>query len=230
VLGKFLELSLVVPDASSAWLQYQQLGFAGAETGDVYAHAYGVVTCEGLAIGLHGAGPTPLTVCFVRPEVAALHRELAAVSIDVEAAHLGSDVFNDLALREPGGALLRVLEARSFSPPLESPRQTLVGTFTGLSLPARDMDEASRFWQRLHYRAEPLAEDEPGFAVAGTPLRYHPWRMLAEPALLFTHPQPELASMPGSAGLSHEKPLALLRHRAHQLLRTTEGLALIVLD
>src|SRR5678815_2828838 len=121
MLGRFLELSLVTPDTGGTWQHYQRLGFEPAPTGDIWPHAYGVVACEGLAIGLHAAGDEALSISFVRPEVAALHRELTARHLDVERARLGSDVFNELTLREPGGVALRVLEARTFSPPLQTP-------------------------------------------------------------------------------------------------------------
>src|SRR5690242_21432879 len=75
LLGRFLELSLVTADTGDAWQQYQKLGFESASTGDIWPHAYGVVTCENLAIGLHAAGAEALSITFVRPEVAALHRE-----------------------------------------------------------------------------------------------------------------------------------------------------------
>src|SRR6187551_2634558 len=145
MLGRFLELALVSADTGETWQQYQKLGFEPAETGDIWSHAYGVVACRGLAIGLHAAGEEPMCLVFVRPDVAALHRELVARGVEVEQARLGSDVFNELTLREPGGMAIRVLEARSFSPPLELPEQTLLGGFSSLSLPSTDMEEAAAF-------------------------------------------------------------------------------------
>ena len=121
MLGRFLEFALTSADTGGAWQQYQKWGFAPAETGDIWPHAYGVVACDGLAIGLHAAGEEPLSLVFVRADVAALHRELGARGVEVEAARLGPDVFNELTLREPGGIAIRVLEARTFSPPLELP-------------------------------------------------------------------------------------------------------------
>jgi hypothetical protein len=99
MLGQFLEVALVTEDTGDFWQRLQGLGFAPAPTGDIWPYAYGVVACEGLAIGLHARGEAPLSLVFVRPEVAALHRELVARGIDIETARLGSEVFNELTLR-----------------------------------------------------------------------------------------------------------------------------------
>ena len=52
MLGRFLELALASADTGEVWQQYQKLGFVPAETGDIWSHAYGVVACQGLAIGV----------------------------------------------------------------------------------------------------------------------------------------------------------------------------------
>jgi hypothetical protein len=119
MLGRFLELALVVEEPGAAWQRYQKLGFASAETGDIWKHAYGVVACDGFALGLHARGTEEFSIVFVRPDVAALHRGLGHSGVQIEQARLGSDDFNELSLREPGGRLIKVQEARSFSPPPE---------------------------------------------------------------------------------------------------------------
>lgn len=237
--GRFLELALVTDDTSSAWQNWQALGFADAATGDIWPHAYGVVTCEGLAIGLHAAGDEPLSLVFVRPEVAALHRELQAQGLKIEHARLGADVFNELMLREPGGIALRVLESRSFSPPLEEPAVTALGRFTTISLPARDLDAAREFWQRLGFQCQPSTLPdwpEDAFAVAGIPVAVHPRSLLAEPVLLFRQPSAREGTAPASAtdesvleqaGISGAKSRPGLPAGA-RLLRTAEGLALLL--
>ncbi len=112
MLGRFLELALVTDDPGSGWSDLQRLGFAGATSGDIWTHAYGVVACEGLAIGLHAVGDEPFSLIFVRPDVAALDRELTLRFIEVESSRLGNDVFNELALREPGDSPPRNPNAR----------------------------------------------------------------------------------------------------------------------
>ncbi len=228
MLGRFLELALVVDDPGAAWQRYQQYGFAAAETGDIWNHAYGVVACRSFALGLHARGAEDFTVTFVRPDVAALHRDLAECGVQVEQARLGSDVFNELALREPGGKLLRVLEARSFSPPAELPERTQFGLFTALSLPCRDVEKAAAFWRQLGFEVSLSDEPWEGFTVPGTPLAYHARRSLPEPALLFHQP----SAKPGlveEMGLQPDTQLDALRDREHSVLRTAEDLAVIVL-
>lgn len=210
MLGRFLELALVIDDPGAAWQRYQDHGFAPAETGDLWKHAYGVVACRGLAIGLHAQGAEGFSIVFVRPDVAALHRELVARGVRIETARLGSDAFNELSLREPGGILLRVLEARTFSPPAELPDATHFGRFRTVSLPCRDLTLAAQFWQALGFTPEPTDTPWEGFTLPGTPLAVHARRALTEPALVFER---GTASDP-----------------AHTLLRTDEDLAVVVLD
>jgi hypothetical protein len=227
MLGRFLELALVVEDTGAAWQRYQQYGFAAAETGDVWSHAYGVVACRGLALGLHARGAEEFSIVFVRPDVAALHRDLADSGVQIEQARLGSDVFNELALREPGGKLLRVLEARSFSPPAETPARTRFGTFESLSLPCRDLAQAEQFWQQMGFATAATRDPWAGFSLPGTPLTYHERRALPEPALLFA--QADGSGQIEAAGLQRDFALDSLGEREHSLLRTSEDLAVIVL-
>lgn len=205
MLGQFLEVALVTGDTGGDWQQLQGLGFEPAPTGDIWPHPYGVVACAGLAIGLHARGDEPLCLMFVRPDVAGLHRELMARGVRIETAKLGSDAFNELALREPGGMLLRVLEARTYSPPADLPGRTRLGHFDAISLPCRDLAAASAFWKALGY--EPLPSDAPleGIRVPATPVACHSRRVLAEPALLFRQPDADLLHLVG------DSPQALLQ-------------------
>ncbi len=227
MLGRFLELALVVDDPGPAWQRYQQFGFAAAETGDVWNYAYGVVACRGLAVGLHARGAERMSVTFVRPDVAALHRDLAVRGVQVEQARLGSDVFNELALREPGGMLVRVLEARSFSPPPEIPAETQFGGFLALSLPCR-LDQAAAFWRALGFEVVDSEDPWQGFTVAGTPLACHARRSLPEPTLMFR--QPVGADLGVIGGSMQRESVASLGETQHALLRTDEDLAVLVLS
>jgi hypothetical protein len=227
MLGRFLELALVVDDPGAAWQRYQKCGFTAAETGDIWKHAYGVVACRGFALGLHARGAEDFSIAFVRPDVAALHRGLADSGVQIEQARLGSDVFNELALREPGGRLLKVLEARSFSPPAELPEHTQLGTFISLSLPGRNLAEAADFWRLMGYAVEFIQDPWEGFTVPGTPLAYHLRRALPEPALLF-HGAGGFEIRNEDAALQPDFTLDALE-REHSVLRTREDLAVIVL-
>jgi hypothetical protein len=187
------------------------------------------VAAEGIALGLHAKGDEPGLV-FVRPDVAALERELSGRFIDVESMRLGSDVFNELALREPGGTLLRVIEARTFSPPAELPTHTALGRFLAISLPSTDLAETRGFWERLGMDVDEGTQPWESLAIRGLPITCHESSNFREVVLLF-----DAATARGDvelrhAGLSIARPLPALRHHGHRLMRGMEGLAMLLLD
>ena len=229
MMGRFLELALVTDDPGASWGELRQLGFVDATSGDIWTHPYGVVACEGLAIGLHARGDEALSLMFVRPHVAALERELSARFIDVESIRLGSDVFNELGLREPGGTLLRVIEARTFSPPAELPGKTALGHFQSISLPCADLAEAQGFWERLDMEVRETAAGWDSFAVAGLPIAYHQNRTLKEPALIFDGKGARDDVALRAAGVTIARPLPALRAHQHRVLRSVEGMTIILL-
>ncbi len=230
MLGRFLELALVTDDPGSGWSELQQLGFADAPSGDIWTHPYGVVACEGLAIGLHAVGDEPFSLTFVRPDVATLERELTTRLIDVESTRLGSDVFNELGLREPGGVLLRVIAARTFSPPLEMPQATAFGRFLTISLPCADLGEAQGFWERLDLDVQAGSDPWENIAVQGLPIAYHEHGSFKDPVLLFDGTRAWDDEALRTAGVLTSRPLPALRARRHRLRLGVEGLAMLLLD
>jgi hypothetical protein len=230
MLGRFLEIALVTADTGGTWQQLQKLGFEPASTGDIWPHAYGVVACEGLAIGLHAKGDEPFSVVFVRPEVAALHRELTALGIEVESARLGSDVFNELWLRDPEGTALRVIEARSFSPPALLPARTAAGSFRWLSLPCQDIDAGLRFWSSLGAQCTPIEQPFAGFTIGQSSLACHERRVSAGPLLVFDAPADNARELLEGAGFATRPRLAALADAPHRVARGPEGLTLLMLE
>jgi hypothetical protein len=229
MLGRFLELALVTEDPGASWSELLQLGFSEATSGDIWTHPYGVVACEGLAIGLHARGDEPNSLIFVRPQVAALERDLAERFIEVESTRLGSDVFNELGLREPGGTLLRVIEARTFSPPAELPDRTALGRFQAISLPCADLAEAQGFWERLDVEVHDCPLPWESIAVQGLPLAYHESGSLKESALVF-HAADALDDIAlRTAGLTIGRSVPAWRAHPHRLVRSVDGLAMILL-
>lgn len=228
MLGRFLELALVTEDTGADWLLLQNLGFAAGTTGDAWSHAYGVVACEGLAIGLHGAGDEAISLTFVKQDVAALERALTMFRVPVERVRLGSDVFNELTLREPGGVALRVIEARTFSPPAEMPVRTALGTFRAISLPCADLAEAGDFWQLLGMELRDVEAPWDGFAVEGTPLVCHASGSFRETVLLFDDGPVDEAVLV-EALLPGGRPIQALRGTDHRVLRGPQGLAMVIL-
>jgi hypothetical protein len=229
MLGRFLELALVTDDPGGSWSALQQLGFTDAAVGDIWTHPYGVVACEGLAIGLHARGEEPACIVFVRPDVAALERELSARFIAVETTRLGSDVFNELGLREPGGMLLRVIEARTFSPPARVEAQLPIGRFRSISLPCADLAEALGFWERLGM--DVVSGDAPWdhLAVQGLPISYHDRGQFREPALLFEADDFPDENTLQAAGATIGRKLTALHGHPHRVLRSADGLAMLLL-
>jgi hypothetical protein len=229
MLGKFLELSLLATDTGASWQQFRQLGFADAAAGDVFSHAYGVVACDGLAIGLHAKQAEPLCISFVKPDVAALHRALTDCQLTIEFANLGSDSFNLLALREPGGVLLKVLEARSFSPPLELPADTALGRCLGMSLPCRDLGAAAQFWISLGVTGALHTEPWEQWQIDTLPIRYHLRRLLPEPTMLFQRRARLTAEEASDLGLVAARLAQALESDTTQLFHTRDEFATLVL-
>jgi hypothetical protein len=228
MLGRFLEVALVTGHTGEEWQRLQNLGFEPAPTGDIWPHAYGVVACEGLAIGLHAKGEEPFSVVFVREDVAALHRELTARGLEVEQARLGSDVFNELTLRAPGGTALKVLEARSFSPPAHLPARTVPGAFRWLSLPCRDPEGAMPFWSALGEECALMDEPFAGFTM-GRSLACHARRLFPGPLLVFESPGKNAREALLDAGLEIMPRLAMA-DVPHLVARGPGELAFLLLN
>ena len=217
-------------DPHASWEMYQRLGFAPAETGDIWSHAYGVVTSTGLALGLHAEGEQPLALCTVRPNVLELHRELEGLGVEVETAQLGTDVFNELMLREPSGFALKVFEARSFTPPAEVPVRTMLGRFEALSLPLPTPDLAAGYWSRLGYAMRDVTAPWDGIEVDGLPLAYHASGDGPEPVLVFRGDglEPDLTALL-ACGLESDRPLPALAGVEHRVLRLKKGISFLLL-
>src|SRR5690606_5291496 len=122
---------------------------------------------------------------FVREDVAQLADELALRLLAIERAQLGAEDFHLLELREPGGLLLRVQEARTFSAPPDAPPHSALGRFRTLSLPCADLADAQGFWERLGAELRGTQDPWEGLAVEAMPLACHAQTALPMPALIF---------------------------------------------
>lgn len=159
MLGRFLEYSIPTADIRASLEFYGRLGFTQADVGEVWAHPYAVVTDGRLHLGLHQAPDAAPALTFVKPDVL---RELAALEgrgVEFEFRRLGNDVFNELGWLDPSGHLIRLIEARTFSPAKRaSSERSLCGYFLEIALPAPDRELAKRYWEQFGF----VGLDEPG--------------------------------------------------------------------
>jgi len=159
--GRFLELSLPAANVLESLGFYRSLGFAECATGDIRRWHYAVVTDGQVCIGLHGAGVEEPTLSFVRPGLAPHVAELAQRGHDIEWQQLGPDDFHEAALRAPDGHLIRMMEARTFSPG-EPPATGPLGAMgTEVAIHCRDFSTAAGYYESAGFL--PL---EPGAALS----------------------------------------------------------------
>jgi catechol 2,3-dioxygenase-like lactoylglutathione lyase family enzyme len=158
VLGRFLELSIATPDIQASLRFYGTLGFSETEVGEAWSHPYAVVTDGRICLGLHQAAEFTTSLTFVKPDLFRHLDALEGLGVAFEFRHLGNDVFNEVGWLDPSGNLIRVVEARTFSP---SKRKSLdissCGYFLEVGLPAANFEPAKEYWERLGF----VGMDEP---------------------------------------------------------------------
>jgi catechol 2,3-dioxygenase-like lactoylglutathione lyase family enzyme len=179
LFGRLLELALPTEDIAASVQFYERLGFRQLLTGDAWPHHYGVLSDGRIHLGLHeaaaGLSLASIAPSFVLPGVARSLEALRAAGIEPEEVHFGDESLHHLQLRDPGGNLVRLQEARTFSPASAAPREapdeppaaasaakaeSLCGYFLHLSLPQKDFMAARSFWERAGWVALP-EEDSP---------------------------------------------------------------------
>jgi hypothetical protein len=152
VLGRFLEYSIATPDIQASLDFYGRLGFSQAEVGETWAHPYAVVTDGRVCVGLHQhAIPAP-SITFVRPELLGHLDALEKLGVQFEFRHLGNDVFNEVGWFDRSGNLIRLIEARTFSPSKRlGTDSSLCGYFMEIGLPESDSTAAKPYWESLGF-------------------------------------------------------------------------------
>jgi hypothetical protein len=86
--------------------------------------------------------------------------DLESRGVVFEYRKLGDDVFNEVGWLDPSGHLIRLIEARTFSP-VKHPRSSLCGYFLEIALPVPDRELAKQYWERLGF----VGLDEPDAAL-----------------------------------------------------------------
>jgi catechol 2,3-dioxygenase-like lactoylglutathione lyase family enzyme len=158
VLGRFLEYSVAAPDIRASLDFYLQLGFSQAEVGETYAHPYAVVTDGRICIGLHQIAMPAAALTFVKPELLKHLADFEKLGIELEFRHLGNDVFNQVGWFDASGELIKLIEARTFSPSKRASNDTSrCGYFLEIALPTADRAAANALWESLGF----VGIDEP---------------------------------------------------------------------
>jgi catechol 2,3-dioxygenase-like lactoylglutathione lyase family enzyme len=191
-LGRFLEVSVAAADVAESLAFYEALGFVQAAVGEAWRHPYAVVTDGRLSIGLHGAPfeASPL-LTWVAPDLRNRMAELTRLGLVIEEARLDDSGLHEVFLRSPSGQPLRLLEARTFSPPSLAPGHvTQLGYFeeVALSTSTGDPDEAHTFWEKLGFVAfEPAVEPFTRIVASSRDLNVALYDLaLSTPALVFS--------------------------------------------
>lgn len=151
MLGRFLEFSLATPDIQASLDFYTRLGFSEAPVGEAWIHPYAVVTDGRICLGLHQA-ELPAAITFVKPGLLGYLQTLEELGLEMEFRRLGDDVFNEVGWFEPSGQLVRLIEARTFSPTKRAALATSrCGYFLEIALPVPSRDAAKAYWERLGF-------------------------------------------------------------------------------
>ncbi len=97
---------------------------------------------------------------------------LRALGIDAEQVRLDEVSLHQAVIRDTSGQALRLLEARTFSPPaLATGYESELGYFEEIAVGNADLATASRFWESLGFVAfEPVAEPCPKVVASSTDL------------------------------------------------------------
>jgi catechol 2,3-dioxygenase-like lactoylglutathione lyase family enzyme len=152
VLGRFLEFSLAAPDIQASLDFYTKLGFSQAEVGEAWTHPYAVVTDGRICLGLHQAAIPAPSITFVKPGLLKHLHTLEAQGLEFEFRRLGNDVFNEVGWFDPSGQLIRLIEARTFSPSKRLGTDTSrCGYFLEIALPTPILDVSKAYWERFGF-------------------------------------------------------------------------------
>ena len=148
MLGRFLEFSLATPDIQASLDFYTRLGFSQAAVGEAWFHPYAVVTDGRICLGLHQEPMAAPSVTFVRPGLLKYLETLEGLGMEFEFRRLGNDVFNEVGWFDPSGQLVRLVEARTFSPSKRLANDTShCGYFLEIAMPAPDRESAKAYWE-----------------------------------------------------------------------------------
>ncbi len=235
MIGRFHEISVHAPDVLASIAFYERLGFTQATTGEAWPYPYAVVSDGRLAIGLHQRElPQSPLAAFVLPDLRRKLQAIEDIGIEILDRRLGSDVFNEASFEAPGRQVVRLLEARTYSPSPRAPGESSrLGWFEEFALPVADVGEAQRFWERLGFvPAEEGEEPYPHVGLTSDSLNIALLQpgALQRPALLFADPDMP-ARLAALADLGFEFARRMPGHPdpgRHAMLIAPEGTQLLL--
>ena len=189
MLGRFLEISVYAPEILESLAFYEALGFQQVATNETWSHPYAVVTDGRLFLGLHQQVSKSPTLTFVQSDLAKHASEFRKLGIVFDHEHLSSDSFNELSFHDPNGQHIRLLEARTFSPPdIDATFSSSCGYFVEYGMPVREFNATRQYWEQLGFIAME-EQAEPFSRVSLTSdlinLGLHRSRALRQPLLVF---------------------------------------------
>lgn len=235
MLGRFLEYSIATSDIRASLDFYARLGFSQAVVGEAWPHLYAVVTDGRLHLGLHQDFAETPSITFVKPDLLKHLAVLEGAGAAFEFCRLGNDVFNELGWFDPSGHLVRLLEARTFSPTKRTDTDTSAcGYFLEIGLPAPSIETSKDFWEKFGF----VGMDEPKAALPHVSCTsdsidiglYDPAHLRA-PALVFD--AGDVAAALGrlaADGIEPAGPIpGPLRQRGAALLMAPEGTSILLL-
>lgn len=168
-IGRFLEIAVATQDVAAALAFYEPLGFVQAPVGEAWPHAYAVVTDGRLSLGLHSADIESPLPTWAAPNLRECLATLQAFGIEAEDVRLDDLSLNQAVIRAPSGQALRLLEARTFSPPaLAAGYESALGYFEEVAVGSDDLAVSSRFWESLGFVAFDPTPGPPAKVVASS--------------------------------------------------------------
>ncbi len=234
--GRFLEISVAAPEILESIAFYEALGFRQAATNETWSHPYAVMTDGRLFLGLHQQPVASPVLCFVQSDLAQHAAQMRKLGIVFDHEHLGSDSFNQLSFRDPNGQHIRLLEARTFSPPdINAAFSSSCGYFVEYGMPVKEFDNARLFWEAIGFVAMD-EETQPFSRVTLTSdhlnLGLHRSRSIRQPLLVFEDPgmRERLTHLKErGVELSDEMPDSLDEH-SNAVLIAPEGTRLLLMQ
>ena len=160
MLGRFLEFSLATPDIQASLDFYTRLGFSQAQVGEAWLHPYAVVTDGRICLGLHQQAIPAPSLTFVRPDLLKYLDQLERRGVEFEFRQLGNHVFNEAGWFDPSGQLVRLVEARTFSPSKRLATETSrCGYFLEIAMPSLGGESAKKYWEEFGFVGMDEMED-----------------------------------------------------------------------